>query len=410
MSEAGRVVLKPGRERSVLNRHPWLFSGGIATAKCEDGEVAEVYGADGRWLARGYYNSRSQIRLHLLTWRQDEAIDDGFWRGRVLRAIEARRRLPGVDGTGLRLANAESDGLPGLVADLYVDVGGQAVVVLQALTLGIERRKQTLAAILAEELRPETLPAVGGWSSLSVHERSDVDVRRLEGLEPAVGPLVGEVPPDYLTIREGPARLLVDVKRGHKTGFYLDQRGNRALVAGYCREAEVLNCFAFSGGFSVQALLAGAAAVTDVDTSGDALEIGRRNAALNGCEERRSQVEGDVFQVLRQMRDRGRSFDAIILDPPKFAYRGDQVQAACRGYKDINLLALSLIRPGGILATFSCSGLVSADLFQKVVFGAAVDAGREAQILEFMSQGPDHPISLTFPEGHYLKGLICRVW
>ena len=411
MPEAGRVVLRPGRERSVRNGHPWLFSGGIASADCVDGEIAEVFGADGRWLACGYYNGRSQIRLHLLSWDEGEAIDEAFWRSRIRRAIEARRRLPGLDGTALRLVNAESDGLPGLVVDLYADADSRrAVLVLQALTLGIDRRKSALAAILVDEVMPEALPAVGGWQGLSVYERSDVDVRRLEGLNPAAGPLVGEMPPDYVTIREGRARLLVDVKRGHKTGLYLDQRHNRASVASYCGGAEVLNCFAYTGGFSVQALLAGAETVTDVDSSADALDLGRRNAEMNDCSDKRAQIDGDVFEVLRRLRNQGRSFAAIILDPPKFAHRADQVQAACRGYKDINLLALRLIRPGGILATFSCSGLVSADLFQKVVFGAALDAGRDAQILEFMSQGPDHPIALTFPEAHYLKGLLCRVW
>ncbi|NPV09602.1 MAG: 23S rRNA (cytosine(1962)-C(5))-methyltransferase RlmI [Anaerolineae bacterium] len=407
-----RVVLRPERERSVLNRHPWLFSGAIAQADCPDGQVAEVFAADGRWLARGYYNSRSQIRVRLLTWDPEEAVDREFWRGRLIRALEGRRRLPGWPSTAARLVNAEADGLPGLVADLYVEAEkpGPAVLVFQALTLGIEVRREELLSLLEEVVTPEALPGQGTWRRLALYDRSDADVRRLEGLPSRVGPIAGEEPRP-VAIREGGLLFEVDVRTGHKTGFYLDQSANRVRVSRYCAGADVLNAFAYTGGFGVHALGAGAATVVDVDTSAAALEAGRGNVERNRLPiERRVEVEGDVFGVLRRFRDAGRLFDVVVLDPPRFAQSARQVQAACRGYKDINLLGLGLLRPGGVLATFSCSGLVSADLFQKVVFGAAVDARREVQVLETLSQAPDHPISITFPESRYLKGLLCRVW
>jgi len=412
--DASRVTLRPGRERSVVNRHPWLFSGAIAESHARDGELVEVCAADGSWLARGYYNGRSQIVVRLLTWEREEAVDEGFWRRRIERAVDARRRLPGLHGSALRLVNAESDGIPGLVADLYVGTSDSrrlAVLVLQALTLGVERRKELLARLLSEALSPGALPRLGEWDELLVYERSDVDVRRLEGLDEHTGPLLGGAPPERLVVEEEGLLQEVDVAHGHKTGLYLDQHLNRARVAAYSARAEVLNCFAYTGSFGLHALSSGAKSVTDVDSSAAALELGRRAFELNGLSlGQREQIEGDVFQVLRAFRDAGRKFDAVILDPPKFAYRASQVQAACRGYKDINLLGMTILRPGGVLATFSCSGLVSADLFQKVVFGAALDARREVQILEPLSQAPDHPILVTFPESHYLKGLLCRVW
>lgn len=411
MPESGTARLKPGREKSVLNHHPWLFSGAIARVEAEDGGEVDVFGADGRWLARGYYNPRSQIQIRLLTWERDTALDAGFWRSRMVRAVEGRRRLPEWNSSAARLINAEADGLPGLVADLYVDPDRRdAVLVVQALTLGIEARREKLYDLLAPVVTPEALPQLGHWERLSVFERSDADARRLEGLESRVGPVSGEGVASPTIVEDGLA-FEVEVQSGHKTGLYLDQSRNRARVARYCCGAEVLNAFAYTGGFGVHALRAGAASVTDVDTSSAALAAGRRNVARNGLSvERREEVEDDVFQVLRHYRDAGRQFDAVVLDPPKFAQNTRQIQTACRGYKDINMLGMSLLRPGGILATFSCSGLVSADLFQKVVFGASVDAGREAQILEPLAQAPDHPVLLTFPESQYLKGLLCRVW
>ena len=389
------VMLKRGREKPVLNRHPWIFSGAISRIAGDpaDGDLVRVEDSQGQPLASGYLNRRSQISVRLLTWDVAEAIDAAFWRRRLGRAIGARSRLandPQLDA--YRLVYAEADGLPGLVVDRYGDW-----LVVQCLTLGVARRRDELVALLAELLQPA-----------GIYGRDDVDVRRKEGLELETGVLWGEEPPDLVQIVEHGHRFRVDLKRGHKTGFYLDQRENRRRLAVYCPQADVLNAFAYSGAFAVYACRAGAHSVVNVDTSVEALTLAEENLALNDCPPQEL-VAGDVFQVLRHYRNEGRRFDLIILDPPKFASTRSRVLAASRGYKDINLLAMQLLRPGGFLATFSCSGLVSADLFQKIVFGASVDADREVRILERLAQGPDHPVLLTFPESAYLKGLICQV-
>ena len=392
-----RVILKQGREKPVLKRHPWIFSGAIKRIEGEvaNGEVVEVADYQGRFLARGYLNRRSQIEVRLLTWDEDEVIGGEFWRRRLERAFASRQVLADDPSTdAYRLVNAESDLLPGLVLDRYGDY-----LVTQFLTLGIEQWKAELVGLMAELLKPR-----------GIYERSDVEVRAKEGLAQITGLLHGKEPPDLVEITENGHRFLVDLKRGHKTGFYLDQRDNRQKLTRYCPGKEVLNCFAYTGAFAVYAAAAEAGRITNIESSAEALELARRNVALNGFADRDDEyVEGDVFQVLREYRDQGRVFDLIILDPPKFAYSQDQVESACRGYKDINLLAMQIIAPGGILFTFSCSGLVSPDLFQKVLFGASVDAGRDVQIIEKLSQSSDHPILLTFPESEYLKGLVCRV-
>jgi 23S rRNA (cytosine1962-C5)-methyltransferase len=402
-----RVVLKPGRDKAVRNRHPWVFSGAVQRLEgpAVDGDVVVVCDARGEFLARGYLNRRSQIAVRLLTWQADQAIDDEFWRRRLVAAIDLRTVLPGLANTSghggpslttaYRLVNAESDRLPGLIVDRYGDY-----VVIQVLTLGMEPHKRVLVEALMTLLRPA-----------GVFERSDVDVRDKEGLPSATGLLAGQSPRNLIEVTEAGHRFQVDVRSGQKTGFYLDQRVNRQRVAAYVKPgAEVLNAFAYTGAFAVYAAAAGAGHVTNIESSAEALRLAETHWALNELDHVPAEnVIGDVFQVLREYRDAGRQFDLVILDPPKFAYSQAQVRAACRGYKDINWLALRLLRPGGILATFSCSGLVSRDLFQKVVFGAAVDAGRDVQVLEHLSQSPDHPTLLSFPEGAYLKGLICRV-
>jgi len=393
-----RVVLKRGREKPVLNRHPWIFSGAIQRIKGEvaDGEVVAVADHQGHFLARGYLNRRSQITVRLLTWDESEVIEGDFWRRRLERALASRQALADDPSTNAyRLVNAESDLLPGLVLDRYGDY-----LAAQFLTLGIERWKAELVGLMADLLKPR-----------GIYERSDVEVRKKEGLAQVSGLLYGGEPPDLVEVTENGHRFLVDIKTGHKTGFYLDQRENRQKLTRYCPGKEVLNCFSYTGAFSVYAAAAGAGRIANVESSAEALGLARRNVALNGFADRGDEyVEGDVFQVLRGYRDQGRSFDLIILDPPKFAYSQHQVESACRGYKDINLLAMQIIAPGGILFTFSCSGLVSPDLFQKVLFGASVDANRDVQIIERLSQASDHPILLTFPESEYLKGLVCRVF
>jgi len=397
--EAPRLYLKPGHDRPVRRHHPWVFSGALGRLEgpVADGGTVEVFAFEGEWLARGYLNRRSQILVRLLTWDPGEAVDEGFWRRRLERAWQARRAL-GLEAhtTAYRVVFAESDGLPGLIVDRYNDF-----LVLQSLTLGIERWKPVLVSLLQELLRPR-----------GIYERSDVEVREKEGLPPRCGVLAGEAPPDRLIITEHGHRFYVDLARGHKTGFYLDQRENRRRAAAYLAGAEeVLNAFAYTGAFAVYALAAGARRVVNVDTSAEALRMAAENIRLNGLDpERVEHVEGDAFRVLRRFVAMGRRFDGVILDPPKFAHSQAHLERAARGYKDINLQALRLIRPGGVLITFSCSGLVSPELFQKIVFAAAEDAGREVQILEKLSHPPDHPIHLAFPESEYLKGLIARVW
>jgi 23S rRNA (cytosine1962-C5)-methyltransferase len=405
-----RITLKPGKEKPLLAHHPWIFSGAIARLEnASDGDTVDVYDLAGRFIARGYYNARSQIAARVWTLN-DESVDRAFLRVRLARALAARdARIDCTTTNAYRLVNAESDFLPGLIVDRYADF-----VIMQFLTLGVERRKAELVELVAELLAPR-----------GIFERSDVDVREKEGLASSVGILRGEEPPDLIEIRENDLQFLVDVKRGHKTGFYLDQRENRRRVAELLHLAgeqsspvagqrllpqEVLNVFAYTGGFAVYACAADKnACVVNLDASRDALSHARENMRLNDCEVRGEFVEGDAFQVLRRYRDSGKSFDAIILDPPKFVYAQSQLQSGLRGYKDINLLAFKLLKPGGALVTFSCSGQVSAELFQKVVFEAATDAKRDAQIVAKLSQSSDHPILLSFPESEYLKGLVCRV-
>lgn len=396
----GRVYIRSGKEKPVLNKHPWIFSGAIARVdeRLQDGQVVDVVDGQGKFLARGYLNRKSQIAVRLLTWDEGDAIDEQWLRSRLERAIGGRAALIDDDGQqgARRLVNAESDGLPGLVVDQY-----GPYLVLQFLTLGMERLRAEIADLLAQLLKPS-----------GIYQRNDVEVRRHEGLPLECGLLAGAMPPDRLEIVEHGHRFWVDIKSGQKTGFYLDQRDNRLRGVPYFRGAgQVLNAFSYTGAFGVYAARAGAHQVVSVDSSAEALALARENMSLN--EPNRQQDEwivGDVFHILREFRDRRQTFDVIVLDPPKFATSQGQVQAACRGYKDINLLAFRLLNPGGILLTFSCSGLVSADLFQKVIFGASLDAGREVQILEKLSQGTDHPILLTFPESEYLKGFICRAW
>jgi len=392
------VILERNRARPVNQRHPWIYSGAVARVAGDpaDGDIVEVRDTGNNWLARGYINRRSQIAVRLLTWRQDERVDVDFWRRRLERAIAARQALADDPMTdAYRLVHAESDYLPGLIVDRYGDW-----LAVQFLTLGVERWKDELVRLLVG-----LLDGVQG-----VYERSDVDVREKEGLAQHTGLLWGEEPPQEIEIVENGRHFLVDVRQGHKTGFYLDQRENRARLPAFCAGAEVLDAFSYVGGFSVYAAAGGAKGVTLVDESAPALERAQRNFALNGFRSVDVEyVEGNVFSVLRGYRTQERRFDVVVLDPPKFAHSGREVKRAARAYKDVNLLAFQLLRPGGALFTFSCSGAVSADLFQKIVFGAALDAGRDAQIVGHLAQGADHPVALTFPEGAYLKGLICRV-
>lgn len=388
------LILRPGREKSLLRRHPWIFSGAVQRVENEPppGGSVDVLSSDKQFLARASYSPTSQIRARAWTF-EDESVDKEFFRKRIHSAIQSRdpwRLTP--DTNAYRLVYAESDGIPGLIVDRYGDV-----LVLQSLTAGSEFWKETFADLLLEE------------TGLSViYERSDADVRELEGLEPKVGNLHGHLSSFIFSITEHNLQFKVNLAEGHKTGFYLDQRANHLRVREQAKNKDVLDCFCYTGGFTVNALAGGAKSVLSVDSSADALELCRENIALNNLEAaRQTSLEGDVFQLLRRFRDEGRSFDTVILDPPKFAPTAAQAERAARGYKDINLLAFKLLRPGGTLVTFSCSGGIDAGLFQKIIAGAALDAGVEAQIVEHLAQGPDHPVALNFPEGAYLKGLIC---
>jgi 23S rRNA (cytosine1962-C5)-methyltransferase len=388
------VILKAGREKSLLRRHPWIFSGAIhhADGDIASGATVDLLSSDRQFLARASYSPNSQIRARVWTF-EDEPVDSEFFRKRIRSAIQARdtwglRR----DTDSYRLIHAESDNLPGLIVDRYGDV-----LVLQSLTAGIETWKENIADLLLDETE-----------LLTLFERSDADVRELEGLEPRVGLLRGSKSTLPVTIHEHNLIFNVNFARGHKTGFYLDQRRNRLRVRGLAQDKDVLDCFCYTGGFSVNALAGGAKSVLSVDSSADALAMCKENVLLNELPaDRHSLLEGDVFHLLRKFRDEGRSFDMIILDPPKFAPTAAQAEKAARGYKDINLLAFKLLRPDGLLVTFSCSGGVDAGLFQKIIAGSALDAGVDAQIVEHLSQAADHPVALNFPEAAYLKGLIC---
>lgn len=388
------LSLKPGREKSLLRLHPWVFASAFQTpdVPIASGSTVSLVDANGQFLARASYSPHSQIRARVWTFN-DEEVDKEFFRRRIKAALNSRRRVQLEDqGDAQRLIHGESDGIPGLIADRYGDV-----LVLQSLTAGTEFWKQTFADLLVEETGVQI-----------IYERSDADVRELEGLQPITGSLRGELHTPRFTIQEHGLKFNVDVQHGHKTGFYLDQRENRRRVGELSKDRDVLNCFCYTGGFSIHALANGAKSVLSVDSSADALTLLEENLKLNNLPvERHTSMEGDVFQLLRRFRDEARSFDLIVLDPPKFAPTSAHAEKAARAYKDINLLAFKLLRAGGILVTFSCSGGVDATLFQKIVASAALDASVDAVIIEHLSQGVDHPVSLHFPEGAYLKGLVC---
>ena len=392
-----RLILKPGREKSLLRRHPWIFSGAVQEVRGEPdkGDTLSVESAKGEFLGYCGYNPDSSIRGRMWTFDENE-INASFFKEKLRIAITLRKEIKYLksQNNACRLVHAESDGLPGLIVDQYDDR-----LVVQFLTAA------------ADAWRGEIISALNDLTGIgNIYERSDVDVRRLEGLEERKGVLLGEEPYDKIQITENGLNFLVDIKRGQKTGFYLDQRNNRAALAEFAQGKDMLNCFSYTGGFAVYGLRAGAKSVLSIDSSQDANDLALENVRINEFDEGKAQfLTGDVFQELRKFRDSGRSFDLIVLDPPKFAATSAQADKAARGYKDINLLAFKLLKPGGTLFTFSCSGGVSRELFQKIVADAALDAGVSAAIIRQMSQGSDHPIALNFPEGEYLKGLVCKV-
>ena len=386
------IRLKPGKERSLLRRHPWIFESAIARGAADAGETVRVESADGQFLAWGAFSPASKIRVRVWSFTQAQRIDDSFFVATCTDAIRARARFD-IKSDGVRLVHGESDGLPGLIVDRYADT-----LVAQFTSAGVERWKSSIA---------DALLAATGLSRL--YERSDASSRALEGLPEVAGWLRGSGPVELL-LTEHDWRLTVNIAEGHKTGFYLDQRDSRKRFADYARRLafqRVLNCYCYTGGFTVAALQGGAAHVTSIDSSGPALDKATANVALNGfAPERASFMDADVNASLRLFLEQGRTFDAIVLDPPKFAPTVAHAERAARAYKDINRLALKLLEPGGVLFTYSCSGGISADLFHKIVASAGCDAGIDGYIHERMGGAPDHPMTLSFPEGEYLKGLV----
>ena len=390
------IILKADRDKSLLRRHPWVFSGAVECidGKPASGDTVPVRDASGSFLAWAAYNPDSQIIARVWSWNETDVIDKAFFHNRIANALGARRAFGLERGSnGMRLIHGESDGLPGLIVDQYGDV-----LVMQQGSAGPEHWRETIADILQELCSP-----------ICIYERSDSDGREREGLPARNGAVRGALP-DSVEVTEHGLRFAVDVAAGQKTGFYLDQRDNRALTGTLAADRDVLNCFCYTGGFSLYALRGGAKSVLSIDSSHEALQLAQRNVELNGLDASKTEWQcADVFEALRKLRDQNRKFDLIVLDPPKFAPTAAFAEKASRAYKDINLLGFKLLRPGGLLFTYSCSGGISDDLFQKIIAGAALDAGVDAQIVKKLHAAADHPVLLSFPEGAYLKGLVLRV-
>ncbi|CAB9493611.1 class I SAM-dependent rRNA methyltransferase [Alteromonas macleodii] len=393
---SAQVILQPSRDKSLRRKHPWVFESAVAELKgrARVGDTVDVFDSEGDWLGRGAYSPNSKIRVRMWTFKKDESIDNGFFLRRLETALTLRKRLFDPTKTNaFRWIASESDGLPGITIDLYDNVA-----VVQLLSAGGEKHRDKIVWAITK-LMPD----------VHVYERSDVDVRKKEGLEPVTGVLHGE-PPMQVTVKENGISIVVDIEHGHKTGFYLDQRDSRAAAAHYAKDADVLNCFSYTGTFSCYALSGGAKSVTNVDVSQPALDLAKHHVAINGLSEDKAHfVNKDVFKALREYHEQGKQFDMVILDPPKFVDSKATLSRAARGYKDINMYGIHTVKSGGLLLTFSCSGLMPADLFQKVVADAALDAGRTIKIIARLNQASDHPIIGSYPEGYYLKGLVCEV-
>jgi 23S rRNA (cytosine1962-C5)-methyltransferase len=391
------VILKKGKEKAALQRHPWMFSGAIEKVKgsVKNGEVVRVLAANADFLAYGYYNENSRVAVRLLEWDQDRIIDKGWYQQKIHTAIAARKHvLKNGDTNTCRLVFSEADFVPGLIVDQYANY-----LSLQILSAGIEAVKGDIIDILRDELNPQ-----------GIFDKSDANARTHENLEVEQGLLWGENPPEFLEVKENGIRYNINIAGGQKSGFYCDQRDNRLLLADYADGKRVLDCFSYSGGFSLNCLKQGASHVTSVDSSAPALETLQQNMLLNSFDaERNTVVQSDVNKQLRVFKEEGKTFDIVVLDPPKYAPSRSALDRAARAYKDLNRLGMGLLESGGLLATFSCSGAVDIDTFKQIIAWAALDAGKEVQILKQFNQPEDHPIRISFPEGEYLKGLLLRV-
>jgi 23S rRNA (cytosine1962-C5)-methyltransferase len=388
------IILKKGREKSLLRQHPWIFSGAIENedSNISNGEIVDVFTFNKTWIARGTFSAYSQIRVRVWSFDERKKIDSTFISEKIMLAHKMRKDLIGNDTNAYRMFFSESDGIPGLIVDKYDEI-----FVCTFLSSGAEKFKKEIVDKIKTIFSPK-----------SIYERSDVDVRLKEGLKPEKGLLFGEEPDELIQIKENGVNFFVNIKSGHKTGMYIDQRESRLTVRNYAKEKEVLNCFSYTGGFSVNAILGGAAKVTNIDSSQDALDISGKNFELNNIDKTKYQnICADVFRMLRTFKDENKKFDMIILDPPKFADSKASIDKAARGYKDINMNAINILNKGGLLFTFSCSGLITAELFQKIVADAALDANRQLKFIGHMKQSFDHPASSNFPESFYLKGLIA---
>ncbi len=392
MQRMKTVRLREGKERSLLRGHPWIFESAVARGAADAGETVRVESHAGEFLAWAAFSPLSKIRLRAWSFDAAQRIDAAFMAARVQQAVAARERMD-IRSDGLRLVHGESDGLPGLVVDRYGDT-----LVVQFLSCGVERWKTALVSALLQST-----------GAARIYERSDTNARELEGLKPVSGWLHGSGATE-MSLTEHDWRLTLDVATGHKTGFYLDQRDNRLSLFSHAQRlnfARVLNCYCYTGGFTVAALLGGAGHVTSIDSSAPALERARQHVALNGIDAQRAEfLDADVNASLRTFIGAARQFDAIVLDPPKLAPTVAHAERAARAYKDINRLAFKLLAPGGVLFTFSCSGGISADLFHKIVASAGIDAEVDGFITQRLGGAADHPMTLRFPEGEYLKGLV----
>lgn len=391
------IIIKNERVKAVKRKHPWIFSKAIKKVVGSPllGETIDVFDEHQNWLATAAYSPHSQIRARIWSFNQNEKIDKTFFVNKIKRAYHIRQPIIEQAKTnGYRLLCAESDGLPGLTVDVYNNI-----LVCQILSAGVEANRDVIFEAL-QDVFPDYV----------IYERSDVDVRQKEGLKNRQGEIIGTLP-EILTIEENGIKAFVDIQNGHKTGYYLDQRDNRLALRKYVNNKTVLNCFSYTGTFGLSALAGGAVHVTQVDMSQGALDIAAKNVTLNGFDaSKMTLVKHDVFKLLRQYRDEGKTFDVIVMDPPKFAESKAQLKGACRGYKDINMIALQLLNPGGTLLSFSCSGLMETSLFQKILADAALDANREMVFVETLSQAQDHVVGSAYPEGYYLKGFAAQVF